>query len=100
MPDEPAVDGAGAKLAASGTRRTVRHAIDQPSDLACRKQRIDGETASRLDEHVDTTCAQDLAVLVRAVALPDDDGTERLPARALPKDDRFALIRDRDGLGL
>ena len=95
--DKEAIHRAEAKLAALGARAKPLVVIQHPLKLGGGEVRVNGKSRFLADHRFKSLCAQLVAILCRAAALPDDGGANGLARFSIPQDGGLALIGDADG---
>ena len=71
--------------------------VENPGDLRGAEIGIEQQPGLRLDHRLAAVGAELVADAGRAAILPDDRAVDRLAGRAVPDDDRLALVGDADG---
>src|SRR5450755_1603931 len=96
LPDEPAIHCAESELPSIGKAAHARHLIKDPSNLACRKIRIDHQPRPLLYRRFVAFSFEPIAKSGGATVLPNNRVVNRFPSLAVPYNGCFALVGNPD----
>ncbi len=96
-PQKKTVDRAEGQLACLRGGAGALHVIEDPAELGGGKIGIDQQAGARADQPLGALFAQAIADARGAAILPYDGVMDGFSARAIPDNDRFALVGNADG---
>src|SRR5690606_21195341 len=96
-PEQEAIHGAEAQLAAFGPLTGTRHMLENPAQLAGGEIRVDQQAGAGVDQRLMACSLERGAVIRGAPILPDDGRVDRLTRCRVPHQGGLTLIGDADG---
>ncbi|KFF36021.1 hypothetical protein G039_0306770 [Pseudomonas aeruginosa VRFPA01] len=96
-PEQEAVDGAEAQLAAFGALAGTGHVVEDPAQLGGGEIRIDQQPGARTDVRLVAGGLEFGAVVGGTAVLPDDGRVDQVAAGGVPDQRGLALVGDTDG---